>query len=268
MGAELDLDLLLVEPPAYYADRKIPMVGRALRLPWWNVATWLSRPMLATSKHEHGAWTPALFRSDRKTKANLVYASALLVDVDEGGDVHRIAELLTGHLAAVHSTFSSTRAQPRGRIVLPFAEPVDGSTYEATFRVVAGHLLAAGVGVDVGTKDAGRLGFLPCVKPGGVFDFAKVDGEPLDARAVLAAQPPPPPRSARRLVAPEHHNRYVRRALERGADAVAGASDGDRHATLNREAHSLARLDIGDDEIAAALLPAFVAAAGERRARG
>ncbi len=56
-----------------------------------------------------------------------------------------------------------------------------------------------------------------------------------------------------------------RGALRSAATAVADASDGVRHYTLCKEAFGLARLGLGTHEIEGALLPAFVAAAGERR---
>lgn len=261
----LHLDVLLVDDPDVYEREHRCMIGRALELPWWNVVTWLSRPSLVERKQELGAWTAAKFRDNRKKKDHLEHASALLVDVDEGGDVQRVAEILTGYLAAVHSTFSSTSDNPRCRVVLPFAEPVDAKTYETTFRVVAKHLKVASVIVDEGTKDAGRLGFLPCVKAGAVYLFRAVEGDALDAHAIVAAQPPEPPRPLVTLPKPEHRDAYVNAALSDAASAVMCAPVNSRHDTLNRQAYSLARLELSEAEIAAALLPAFVAAAGEGR---
>lgn len=271
---QLELDVLLVEDPAVYPRERRRMVGRALRLPWWNVRTWLSRPLVATHKAERGGWTPAKFKGDHKLKANLVHASALLIDVDEGGDVDRIADLLVGHLAVVHSTFSSTPEKPRCRIVLPLVEPVDAATYETAWKAAAAHLGAHGVTPDMGTKDAGRLGYMPCVRAGAGYRFRSVDGDPLDARAAVAAQPAEPPRvhvpspaseHSGRHTATEHSGRYIAAALRKAAHAVASASAGTRHDLLNREAYGLARLDLTEGEIREALLPAFVQAAGEGR---
>lgn len=262
---DLELGVLLVEDPAVYVRERRPMVGRALRLPWWNLRTWLSRPSLATQKAEHGAWTPAKFTGDRKVKRNLVHASALLVDVDEGGEVDRIADLLVGHLAVVHSTFNSTPAEPRCRIVLPLTEPADAATYETAWKTVVAHLGTCGVTPDMGTKDAGRLGFLPCVRAGAVYQFRSVDGEPLDAFVVAAAQPVAHARVYVPLRAPEHTDRYIAAALKNAASAIGSARAGARHGLLVKEAYGLARLGLTEDEICNALLPAFVHAAGEGR---
>jgi hypothetical protein len=149
--------------------------------------------------------------------------------------------------------------------VLALAEPIDAATYERTHAIVRAHLRRADLVADEGAKDASRLSYSPVRRPGARYRFATVDGVPLDARAVLAAQPPPPPRILPRPVAPEHADAYLRAALRRAADAIASASPGERHYALSREAFSLARLGLDEGQIVSALLPAFVAAAGERR---
>lgn len=72
--------------------------------------------------------------------------------------------------------------------------------------------------------------------------------------------PPPPPLPAAR---PAVSDRYAAAALERAIVAVARAGEGMRNATLNREAHGLARLvgpALTARDIAAALIPAAAAA--------
>jgi hypothetical protein len=188
-----------------------------------------------------------------------------VIDVDEDGDVDEVAAVVSDYRAVVHETFSSTDAAPRCRLVLALAEPVDGPTYEATHAVVRDHLDDAGVVADIGAKDASRLSYAPVRRPGAGYRFREVEGRPFDARACLSAQPPPAPPSAPRLIAPQHRDAYERAALQRAAEAVSYASEGTRHYMLSREAFSLARLELSDAEIAGTLLPAFVAAAGERR---
>lgn len=178
--------------------------------------------------------------------------------------MERVAAVVARYRAIVHSTFSSTPDAPRCRIVLALAEPIDATTYEATHAVVRARLRGAGVSADEGAKDASRVSYAPVVRPGASYHYRSIDGAPLDARAVLAAQPPPP-RSAPRLPPPEHADAYVRAALRRAADTVAGSSPGARHYALCREAYALARLGVDEAQIASALLPAFVASAGEAR---
>jgi hypothetical protein len=258
------LDVLYVSPEAF--ERK-PQIGLAVRFTWAELVRWLSQPTIGNAKDEAGAWSPALYRDGVRRKSALVRAHCLVVDVDERGDVNRIASALARYRAIVHSTFSSTPDAPRCRIVIALGEPIDAPTYEAAHAVVRKHLAAAGVEADDGAKDASRVSYAPVVRTGADYRFRALEGRLLDARAVLAVQPPPPPRSTRRPPDPEHADAYVRGALRRAADAVAGSSPGTRHHALSREAFTLARLDVSDDEIASALLPAFVASAGEARRR-
>jgi hypothetical protein len=270
---EREVDVLLVDDPEVYKRERRPMIGRALRVPWWNLRTWLSRPIvpyMVTGDHDRdkaraGAWTPARFKGNRKLKANLVHAGALLVDVDEAGDVDRVAAAVARYQAIVHSTYKSTPAAPRCRLVLLLAEPLDADTYERTWRVVTAHLTARGFGVDPSGKDAGHLGFLPCVRPGAEYRFAVTDGVPIDGRAVIAVQSPPPSpaprRPAPRLSDPKRADAYAHAALRRAAEAVATAGEGTRNDTLNKETYGIARLDgIDDETIEATMLDAALAA--------
>jgi hypothetical protein len=178
-----------------------------------------------------------------------VHAHALVVDVDDGGDVDVAADTVAKYAAVVHETFSSTADKPRCRIVLLLSEPIDAPTYEATHKVVRAHLAAAGLVADEAAKDASRLSYSPVRRPGGGYRIRLVRGAPLHAAAVLSAQPPPSPRPVARPDEPDHRDAYIRAALRRAADAVASSPEGARNSTLNRETHSLARLDGLDDGI-------------------
>jgi hypothetical protein len=259
---ELALDVLFVPPWRFHAR---PQVGLALQMTWHKLALYLSRPTVGEAKDEAGAWSPALYCDGVRRKANLVAIHALVVDVDEGGDVGRVAAAVARYRAVVHSTFSSTPAAPRCRIVLVLAEPIDAPTYEASHAIVRAHLRAVGIPADDGAKDAARLSYAPVIRHGASYHCRRIDGVPLDARAVLAAQPPPPLRGAPHRTDPQHADAYARAALRRGAGAVAGSSPGTRHYMLSKEAFTLARLGVDEEQIARALLPAFVASAGEAR---
>jgi hypothetical protein len=228
---------------------------------------YLSRPSIGEAKDIAGAWSPALYVDDVRRKANLVRIWALVVDVDENGDVDAVADAVRSYAAVVLETFRSTDDAPRCRIVLLLVEPIDPSTYEELHRVVRAHLGARGIVADEGAKDASRLSYAPVRRQGARYRFRVTDGAPLDAARVLAAQPTPPPRVVTRPLAPEHPDSYARGALRGGANDVATASDGVRHYTLSREAYKLAReeLRLPADDIESALLPSFVAVAGAAR---
>ena len=267
--------MLFISPMQWLAK---PQTGSPRRVTWERFAEWLSRPrvprVVTGDRHAdkacEGAWSPALYRGGVRRKDALVHASALVVDVDIGGDVNHVADVLAtspATMAIVHETYSSTPDAPHCRVVLALAAPIDAPTYEATHVLVRALMRAAGAQADDGAKDATRASYTPVRPAGAGYAFRVVEGDPVDAHALLAAQPPPPPRSAPRLVAPEHRDRYVRGALDRAAREVAGRAVGDRHHTLAKEAFTLARLSVPEDQIYAVLLPAFVSAAGESRRR-
>jgi hypothetical protein len=264
-----ELDVLYVPRERF---RRTPQVGVPCRVTWTELARYLARPASADAKDAAGAWSPALYRNNVRRKSNVVTVGALVVDVDEGGDVGRVADALGRYRGIVHSTFSSSPESPRCRIVLALAQPLDAPTYSRTHAVVRWHLGQAGVIADEGAKDASRLSYTPVVRAGAAYSFRAIDGVPLDACAVLAAQPPavhPPWRSMSVGDPSERPDAYARSALRRGAGEVASADAGARHYTLSRESFTLARLGLPEDEIAGMLLPAFVASAGEaRRAEG
>ncbi len=73
------------------------------------------------------AFAPAVFREDRRKKANIEHAQVLAFDLDEAVDAHELSQRLRrrGISYAIHSTTSG-----RGvHVLIPLARPVDGPTY-------------------------------------------------------------------------------------------------------------------------------------------
>ncbi len=258
-----DLDVLFVAPERFHMT---PQVGVPCVMSWPELGAYLSRPSVGDAKDIAGAWSPALYHGNVRRKANLVRIGALVVDLDENGDVDTATDLVAKYSAIVHETFSSTNDAPRCRVVLLLAEPVAAAAYEALHKVVRARLGAAGMPADEGAKDASRLSYAPVRRPGAGYRFRTVEGTPLDARAILAAQPAKPPPRPAPPPPPEHADAYRRAALRRAADAVSAATPGERHYVLCKEAFALARLGLHDFEIENALQPAAVAAMGEGRA--
>ena len=261
-SVENKIHVLKVSPEHF---RVCPQIGRPCQMTWSELGAYLSRPIVGDSKGQAGAWSPAMYRGNVRRKSALVSVGALVVDIDEAGDVDNAANIVGRYDAIVHETFSSTNDSPRCRIVLRLAEAIDAATYETLHKVVRAHLAAAGIVVDEGAKDASRLSYAPVRRRGAGYRFRQVDGLPLNANGVLAAHPAPKPRPVHRPVAPHHRDAYARGALRRAAHAVLTAGEGSRHFILCKEAHSLARLGLSESDIANALLPSFIAAAGEGR---
>jgi hypothetical protein len=235
---------------------------------WSMFAAYYSRPTIGDAKDCVGGLAFGEYRDDIRRKASFVRTQVLSLDFDSRG-VDDVAPALASYLAIVHETYSSEPGAERARAFLRLSEDVtDIDVYEKLHRVVRAHLRAAGLPPDESAKDCTRLSYSPVRRPGAGYRFCVTHGATLDVRGVLAAQPPPPPRPAPvPHPRPEHRDAYVTGALRRASLNVANATPGERHGTLCREAFGLARLGLGETEIAAALLPAWIATAGEPRKR-
>jgi hypothetical protein len=256
------IDVLFVDPERFRAK---PQIGVPCTMTFDELAFYLAKPSVGDAKDCAGAWSCALYTENIRRKANLVHVHAIVVDVDENGDVDEVAVLFGRYRSLVLESFTSTDDAPRCRALALLAEPITVAEYEEAHRIVRAHLRTQGVVADEGAKDASRLSYAPVRRAGARYRFRLNEGEPLDARAMLRAQPAPAPRVVVPPPAPEHADRYVRGALQRAANAVGSSSPGERHYALSREAFTLARLDVPTSEIESALLPAFVAAAGDTR---
>src|SRR5580658_1563915 len=160
---EPELDVLYLSPERFHCT---PQIGTACRMTWPQVVAYLSRPSIGEAKGEAGAWSPGLYRDNVRRKSHLVSIAALVVDVDEAGDVDHAARQVQRYRAIVHETFSSTDDSPRCRIVLALTEPIDATTYERAHAIVRAHLRRAGFVADEGAKGASRLSYSPVRRPG------------------------------------------------------------------------------------------------------
>ena len=118
------MDLLFVSPESFRAS---PQIGTACRMTWGELARWLAHPTIGATKDEAGAWSPALYRDGLRRKAALVQTLAIVVDVDEGGDVERVAGLAEDHgIMFVDCPVIGTRQTAKhGRLVVLASGPGD-----------------------------------------------------------------------------------------------------------------------------------------------
>ena len=78
------LSVLYISPARF---RTTPQTGLARTPGWCEFAAYLSRPTIGEGKDQAGAYSPALYRGNVRRKASLVHVDALVLDVDQGGDV-------------------------------------------------------------------------------------------------------------------------------------------------------------------------------------
>jgi hypothetical protein len=251
---------------------RAPQVGIHVSETWAGFVRWACHPVTATAKDAAGGFTVATLHDGVRRKSHVESVTALAIDHDDGSvSPEEAHEALSSVAHVVLTTASHTLDRPRWRAVAPFDRHPSADEYGRVYPVAAAQFTAAGIALDPSTKDACRLWYSPTVKPGAPFASFVGDGEPIYVDRLLAIadalERAKPPRPALQPLAPEHRDRYVQAALQKAADAVAGAGEGSRHYTLSREAFTLARpaLKLDEGQIESALLPAWVNAAGERR---
>jgi hypothetical protein len=258
--------------------RKERQIGVPLKLTWRELVACLAHaevgdPMKYSdpeiAKRARGGYAGGLFPNGWRNHKDFSHTEIMTVDIDGHGEVARAAAAFASFRTAIHSTYKSARAAPRCRAVVLLAQRcTELSEYKRGHKAIRDCLYAWGyerADIDEGASDATRLNYWPMVQPGEQFTFAVTRGEPLDIARIPAPKPKPGPlASATRKPNPD---KYREGALRRAEAAVRVASKGDRHATLFREAASLARenLHLSNGEIERALHQAFVAAAGEGR---
>jgi hypothetical protein len=287
---DVKLQVLVLKRSAIFDDNlellKVPHIGKGLRMTWPTFVEFLRStvaqgdPSLPfdVAKRARGGWVGGEWADNHRLGTKFISTQLLTIDVDANGDIDRIAAAFAPYTKLIHSTYKSTPDKPRARLVLVLSEPCrDKAQYKAVHKFLRSKMVAAGwsaTDLDDGASDCTRLNYFPMhqvgVEPrvlatdGALVDVARiVEATRLGKAPARKAPGQPPPTSS-----PRTGEAYRQGALRRAHEAMASATDGDRHALLFREAASLARPELGcsDEEIEQALLGPFLDVAGETRA--
>lgn len=168
---------------------------------WGEVLTWVNEPGTAKESGGYvlGAFreTEELHKSDtrphtglHRNKAGIVSRSALTLDADyaQGTVIPDQIELATGWAALVHTTFSSTLAAPRYRLIFPLDRKVSPREYG-----MLGDVVMARLGVkqfDLTGVQPERFMFKPAAEDLSAFRSWIIDGEPMPVDELLAEYDP------------------------------------------------------------------------------
>lgn len=137
-------------------------------------------------------YAPATFRGDKRSLENVERVFALLLDYDDGATSQADAlAVWQGFAAFAHSTFNSSTNAPRFRVELQLSRSVTRDEHAILWRWARARVAAAGHAIDEATKDASRFWFSPVMPDDAAYDFAVLDGAPLDVDAIIATATPP-----------------------------------------------------------------------------
>lgn len=208
--------------------------GQRYLTSWAALGRRLARPQVSADKHDVPGISLATFRNDYRKLEHVEQVFAVGLDLDHdlpAWDV--LAKGFESVSCILHTTWSSTAAEPRARVFLRLSRPVTAAEYRRVYAFCAGVVEREGVEVDRAASDPSRFWFLPSVKPDGHFLFAEGKGAPVNVEGALAAvppappaPPPPPPRTP-----PSDAEERAARYLDRCDPAIEG-SGGDNHTFL------------------------------------
>ena len=127
-------------------------------------------------------------------KGNIVDRCAVVLDCDDADQagIEALCEGVRslGVLSVVHSTYSSTPAAPRVRVVIPLASPVVPGDYVSLCRALMAHLSM--VTWDESCAQAERAMYMPAKPAGGEYWAVRTDGPLMDGVEWLKAHAPAP----------------------------------------------------------------------------
>ena len=275
---------MLALPPG--AEYRSPHQGKQLHQSFAELVTYAERPLVAIDKGAHGGIVLGRFRDGVRRLTHFEGTSMIGLDYDDGKmTALELHNKLGARLHLTYTTFSSTSAKPKSRAIFFLDREIDGPTHKRVMRAVFAKLRVIGIELDAAAKDATRWWFVPMVHPDRTGHHevhatpytaapSSVDtwlrhADELDAayETELAEKRRQHPRDI--PASPERVHALARGALASARERVLGASTGARHDVLNREAHSIARDELGlyEDDVVNVLVPAFVSVAGPERER-
>ncbi|MCL2723175.1 MAG: hypothetical protein FWD69_01945 [Polyangiaceae bacterium] len=166
-------------------------IGRRRSIDIATLVEWWTSPPAPTpgDKGKQHAWSAATFRGGRRGLANVEQVTALVFDFD--GAVVPMRDVLAAlPIACVgHTSWShGTKPGERFRVFVPCDRPMTVREHARLWMLFADVFMGIGAPLDVTTKDASRLWFVPCDRPG--YDaHAILDREVLDVDEALTIAP-------------------------------------------------------------------------------
>lgn len=131
-----------------------------------------------------GGFVAGNLKEGRRRNGYVNYRTALTLDLDHAvPGIWDVIQMMVENRCLMYSTHKSTKEEPRGRLVIPFARKVTADEYPAISRLIAKDI---GIEmVDETSHEPARLMYWPSTSRDGEFFFAQQDGPLLDPDAVL-----------------------------------------------------------------------------------
>lgn len=156
--------------------------GRESAVAWDKFFGDLSEPIEFCGMDDHAGWSPALFATAGRKKDHVSCLTALVLDVDGGWSLQGAQEQLARYFGFIHTTKKHTEDIHRFRIILPLTRGVTPAEHAKIWQEFNARYPSR---FDPACKDPNRFWYLPGVIDGGPYEVARLNGQELDADALL-----------------------------------------------------------------------------------
>lgn len=175
----------------YFQGPRQPQ-GQARKVSWSSLCAWLAKPIVEPQKEACGGFSVALYEGHYRSLSKVRDVYALGLDFDEQVDLSTLPSRFSRYAAFVHTTHSSTEAEPRCRVFILLSRPVTGDEYRLVYASIAQFIEKAGLVVDRKASDPSRFWYRPAV-PASVDTYQcwEFHGMPLDVEKAIELAPKP-----------------------------------------------------------------------------
>lgn len=147
----------------------------------------VQRPRVEGSKNHATLWCPAIFKSNKRRKENVVEVSCVVLDYDHEADFQRDLKPWKPYNYVAHTTYNHTDSEHRFRVIIPLATPIPADKYPALWEWAS--TLSNGK-IDRAASDSSRMYYVPIKSDeSAAYEFKVNDGELLDWQKLSLAKP-------------------------------------------------------------------------------
>jgi hypothetical protein len=203
-------------------------------------------PLTYARKDDVPRWAGAEFRQGYRALANLIRASWVILDFDEGATREQIAAAFGDYFGVGHTTWTADR----WRVGLVLSRHVSLDEHERVWRAGAALAEANGLAPDYAARSPAHCFALPARHEGDAYQHVELAGAFFEVATALAQFPAPepmpePPRADRT----ESYEHRLERARKYLAAMPGGISGSGGHETTFRAAVAMIRgFDIEPDD--------------------
>ena len=171
--------------------------GGHTEITWQAFLEFVAAPQVAEDKNALEGWSPVRFTGNRRGVEHVELVSGIVLDIDLTElRLNEVAAIFAGFAGVVHTTHSHTAEHPKYRPILQANRDMTRDEHARVWQWVSDQAKSRGLTLDQATKDASRLWYVPSRREGAPYEYAVLEGVPLDVDTILAMVPATEPPNA------------------------------------------------------------------------